>query len=216
MRNLGKQLQALLSLKNDSWVLSLYVEKTVTTKYILNKINILPSSQSHVQNKQHNFCLETIDMNTCCPSRYLLIKQLQRIELDGPKDIIFIPVSWSTRFLSRSPRRNRRQGSKPCFLYQLVKLHLCIFYTLGLHSSQMFEIHWPWKCFAWLCTFPSLLLTSQLLQFCMGINVVIGRLNPPSAVGMDLAPHYLSLANQHISSRQLLVQGQACDLRGCG
>lgn len=134
-------MQALLSLKNDSWVLSLYVEKTVTTKYILNKINIRPSAQSHVQNKQHNFCLETIDMNTCCPSRYLLIKQLQRIELDGPKDIIFIPVSWSTRFLSRSPRSNRRQVSKPRFLYQLVKLHLCIFYTRGLHSPHMFEIH---------------------------------------------------------------------------
>lgn len=91
MRNLGKQLQALVSLKNDSCVLlSLNAEKYVTIKHILNKINVLPSSQNCVQNKQHNFCLETIDMNTCFPSRHLLIKQLRRIELDGPKDIIFI------------------------------------------------------------------------------------------------------------------------------
>lgn len=54
IRNVGKELQALVSLKNDIWVLiSLYVERLVTIKHILNKINVLPGSQSCAQIKWH-------------------------------------------------------------------------------------------------------------------------------------------------------------------
>lgn len=78
------------------------------------------------------------------------------------KDIIYIPVSWSTRFLNRSLRSEKIQSSKPPFLYQLVTLHLLIFYILVFSfHSQKSEIHWPQKCVTWLCTFLFVLPTSH-------------------------------------------------------
>lgn len=65
--------------------------------------------------------------------------------MDRPKDIIVVlmlPLSWRIRFLNRSLRSHKRQGSEPPFLYQLVKLHWFIFYTLGLSfHPQKLELH---------------------------------------------------------------------------
>lgn len=189
----------------------------MTTKYILNKINVLCSSLSHAQNKQHNFCPETVDMNTCCPRRYLLIKQRQRIELEGPKDIVFVPISWSYKFLTRSPRSDRRQGSKhpipisageapfgyilytgapfPPKVWNPLAMKIC---CLTLHLSFS-PFHFP------IAQIP---YGNQRSYREADSNLSSG--NGPSATWPQ--PHQSS----HFIPCQWLVQGHPHDLRGCG
>lgn len=189
----------------------------MTTKYILNKINVLCSSLSHAQNKQHNFCPETVDTNTCCPSRYLLIKQWQRIELKGPKDIVFVPVSWSYKFLSRSPRSNRRQGSKhPIPISAGEAPFVYILYTGAPFPPKV------WNPLAMKTCCLTLHLSFSPLHFPI-VPIPCGNQcsyreadsnlssgNGPSTTWPQ--PHQSS----HFIPRQWLVQGQAHDLRGCG